>query len=593
MVVFPKPDVEQFLRTFSVRDFAVSPDESQLVFSTNLSGKSNVWAMNFPSHFPVQLTFNDQDCAGLMYEPNGQFILAGFDEDGDENTQYYAFPPQGGTLANVVYEAGTRNMSPHLSKDGARLYYSSSKGNPQFMNTYVQHIETGEQHLLLEGKEALTAIEAVSPNEETLLYVKFYANTYSLLYAKQGDTHIRMTPDTDEQHTVDSPVFVGEELVYFLTNYDADFTYLASFDLRTKAFQKVKALEKQNFNVLKYDEVNDCLYIVSEQGVEERLYTFDLKTEELLSMPAPCSIFLKLVVAKTGTLYALGGSATKAFNIFKLEDGQWVRLTNYQVPGIAEEALVEPDVVTYESFDGLPIEALFFKAKEENANGKIIFWPHGGPQASEQKFFRAAFQFFLYNGYHIFAPNFRGSTGYGLAFSKMVEGDWGHGPRLDNVAGLDWLIAEGYANKGDIFLMGGSYGGYMALLLHGRHSEYFKAVVDIFGPCDLFSFYHSVPEDWKPIMNQWVGDPVKDRDKFIEDSPITHIAGMTKPMFVVQGANDPRVVQAESDKIVAALKKEGRDVSYLLLPDEGHGFSKKENEIDVYRQILAFFNRFQ
>ena len=99
MVVFPKPDVEQFLRTFSVRDFAVSPDESQLVFSTNLSGKSNVWAMNFPSEFPVQLTFHNQDCDGLLYDPNGRFILAGFDEDGDENMQYYAFPIEGGTLA--------------------------------------------------------------------------------------------------------------------------------------------------------------------------------------------------------------------------------------------------------------------------------------------------------------------------------------------------------------------------------------------------------------------------------------------------------------------------------------------------------------
>lgn len=237
---------------------------------------------------------------------------------------------------------------------------------------------------------------------------------------------------------------------------------------------------------------------------------------------------------------------------------------------------MEPEVITYTSFDGLAIESLFFKAKKENDNGEIIFWPHGGPQAAERKFFRASFQFFLNNGYSIFAPNFRGSTGYGLAFTKMVDGDWGYGPRLDNVAGLDWLIDNGYAEKGNILLMGGSYGGYMALLLHGRHAEYFKAVVDIFGPSDLFSFVNSVPEDWKPMMDQWVGNPERDKEKFIEYSPITYLETMTKPMLVIQGANDPRVVKEESDQIVQALKDKGREVEYMLLEDEGHGFSKRK-----------------
>ena len=140
--------------------------------------------------------------------------------------------------------------------------------------------------------------------------------------------------------------------------------------------------------------------------------------------------------------------------------------------------------------------------------------------------------------------------------------------------------------------MGGSYGGYMALLLHGQHADYFKAVVDIFGPSDLFSFISSVPEDWKPIMDQWVGNPEKDKEKLIEYSPITYLDTMTKPMLVIQGANDPRVVKAESDQIVQALKEKGRDVEYMLLEDEGHGFSKKENEIAVYQKVLSFLNQF-
>ena len=592
MISFSKPNVEQFLRTFSIGDFAVSPDEKQLVFSTNLSGKYNLWAINLPNTFPMQMTFNDQTCQGLLYDKQGRFIIAGFDDNGNENTQFYGLPLQGGTLKPIIYEEGTRNVGPILSEDGKKLYYTSSKGNPTYLNAYGYDLETGEEETVLEGKDAATFLYDFSPNEETFLYLKHFSNTYVLLYAKRGDEHILLTPPTEQQHTVSDACFISNDLLYLLTNYDADFTYLASFNLQTNEFVKLKELQNESFTGLKYDKEQQRLYIVSEKGVEDYLYMYDLQSNAWEQLQSPCSFIEKLVVTKSGRLYLLGRGATTPHNIYELTENGWISLTKYTVPGVDQSDLVEPDVITYTSFDGLEIESLFFKAKKENDNGEIIFWPHGGPQAAERKFFRASFQFFLNNGYSIFAPNFRGSTGYGLAFTKMVEGDWGHGPRLDNVAGLDWLIENGYTTKGDILLMGGSYGGYMALLLHGRHADYFKAVVDIFGPSDLFSFIDSVPENWKPIMDQWVGNPEKDKEKLIEYSPITYLDTMTKPMLVVQGANDPRVVKAESNQIVQALKEKGRDIEYMLLEDEGHGFSKKENEIAVYTKILSFFNQF-
>jgi dipeptidyl aminopeptidase/acylaminoacyl peptidase len=249
-------------------------------------------------------------------------------------------------------------------------------------------------------------------------------------------------------------------------------------------------------------------------------------------------------------------------------------------------------VFTYPSFDGMEIEALYFRAKPEVNNEHLILWPHGGPQASERKMFRSLFQFLLNQGYSILAPNFRGSAGYGLSFMKLVEGDWGHGPRLDNLKALDYAIDQGWADRDKILLMGGSYGGYMALLLHGRHADYFKAVVDIFGVSNLFTFVESVPEHWKPVMKQWIGDPLADKERFTKDSPITYLDQMTKPMLVIQGANDPRVVKEESDQIVEALRNNGVEVEYLVLEDEGHGFSKKENEMEVYRKVLDFFERY-
>ncbi|KWW20490.1 peptidase S9 [Peribacillus simplex] len=592
MITFPKPDVEQFLRTFSIGDFIVSPDEKQLVFSTNLSGKYNLWGMDLPNTFPYPLTSIDQSCQELLFDKQGRFIIAGFDQDGNENTQFYGIPLRGGTMKEIINHENTRNFMPILSNDSQRLYYTTSRGNPSFLNSYCLDLESGQETQILEGEDAATYIIGFSPDEKTFLYHKHYANTYSLLYAKSGSCEILLTPPSEKQHTVTHGVFVSDSLIYLLTDYDSDYTYLASFNLETDQFTKIKELKSESFTALKYNEELQLLFVASEKGVVDHLYEHDLKNGDWTNIPIPCSVIQKLEVARSGALYLSGMSATKPHNIYKRTGDEWEPLTFYTVPGVETTELVEPDIITYPSFDGLEIESLFFRANKENDTGEVIFWPHGGPQAAERKFFRASFQFFVNNGYSIFAPNFRGSTGYGLQFMKMVEGDWGHGPRLDNIAGLDWLIEQGYARKGNILLMGGSFGGYMALLLHGRHAEYFKAVVDIFGPSNLFSFIESVPEDWKPVMDQWVGNPEKDRGKLIEYSPITYLDSMTKPMLVVQGANDPRVVKKESDQIVQALKDKGRAVEYMLLEDEGHGFSKKENEMAVYRKILSFLNQY-
>lgn len=594
MVNFDKPDVEQFFQTLTVTNFTVSPDEKQLVISTNLNGHFNLWGMNLPKQFPYPLTFNNQSVDFLSYAKTGDFMVAGFDQDGDENTQIYALAPQGGQLVPLRSNEGERHFFNYLTEDGKRLYYSSTTGNPTYLNNYIYNIETGEDKLLLEGSIAPTSVTAVSPDEKSFVSVKQFGNTYSLAYVHTGEHSVLITPETEEQHTVSDVLYTSESEIYFLTNYNSDLTYLAKFDLGTNEFINVLQIEKEDFASIHFSKKDQLLYIVGSYGVEDRLYEYHIKNAELNEVKTPTSVVEKVVIMPTGNLYVQGRTSTRPNNVFlsKNNGASWEELTQFRVPGVPDELLVEPVVLTYPSFDGLEIEALYFKAKEEYSNGHVILWPHGGPQSLERKWFRSMFQFLLNRGYSIFAPNFRGSSNYGLKFMKLVEGDWGHGPRLDNLEGLEWLIKEGYADRDKILLLGGSYGGYMSLLLHGRHAEYFKAVVDIFGPSNLFSFVESVPEFWKPYMNQWVGDPVKDKEKLTEDSPITYLNGMTKPMLVIQGANDPRVVQKESDQIVAALKEKGRDIEYIVLPDEGHGFSKKQNEILVYGKMLDFFDRF-
>ncbi|MEI5906751.1 S9 family peptidase [Bacillus spongiae] len=593
MVIYKKPDVEQFLRAYTIQDFVLNNDESQLVFSTNISGKFNLWGMDLPNQFPYPLTFNDQNCKGLCYDKDGNFIIAAFDHNGDENSQLYMITPDGGQLNPVRTSEGHQYSLPILSDDGNRLYYTSNKDDSTYLKSYCYHIDTGDEETVISGDAAATYLVDVSPNEKSFVFLKFYSTTHIPAYVKLDEEVIPLTPESSEQHSVTDVIYTSESDIYFITNCDEDFSYIAKFNIEEKEFSKVVSLEGQDFKTIKYDKKQHLLYLVSESGVEDQLYSYDIDTAKLTELESPVGIINKVEVTRQGNVYLVGTSATNPSNIYrkKVNEQCWDKLTNNRILGMNEEQLVNPEVISYPSFDGLEIEALYYKANSSTSNGHVILWPHGGPQYAERKTFIGVFQYLLSEGYSIFTPNFRGSTGYGSAFTKMVEGDWGQGPRLDNIEGLEFLFRNGLADREKVFVMGGSFGGYMALLLHGRHPEYFKAIVDICGPSDLLSFIETVPDHWKPMVTQIVGDPNKDKDKLIEYSPITYLENMSKPMLVIQGANDPRVVKEESDQIVAVLTEKGRDIEYMVLEDEGHGLTKKENELKVYRAINEFFTK--
>ncbi|MEZ7171192.1 alpha/beta fold hydrolase [Sporosarcina sp. OR05] len=595
MVVFAQPTVEQFFRTYAITNFALNSDETKLIFNTNLNGKMNLWAMDLPSSYPYLFAQRDESCNFIKFGPANDYVLAGFDKDGDENYQIYAIPFEGGLPHPLITgEPNEKYYFSHLSEDGKRIYYVTSEDNPSYLNTHMRNLETDVDTLIHIGEVSPTELAAVSDDEQAFVYSQAFANTYVVSFVKLGEDTFHLTPDPQQVHVAYDAVFTDNDTIHFVTDYESDHKYIAKFELSSKTFTKVLEVEGESIQTIKWNKEKNDLYFLTTKGVTDQLYRYSLITASIEECKLPVDVIDQIHYTKAGNIYVLGRSATVPQNIYSSIDGKvWSRLTENRVLGVSEEGMVEPDVVSYKSFDGMEIEALLFKAKPENDNGFTIFWPHGGPQASERKMFRSMFQCFLHRGYTIFAPNFRGSTGYGSAFTKMVEQDWGEGPRLDCLAGIDWLVENGITDSDRLFLVGGSYGGYMALLLHGRHAERFKAVVDIFGPSDLFTFVNSVPPHWKPIMERWLGDPELDKERFIKDSPVTYLDGMTKPMLVIQGAKDPRVVKEESDQIVAKLQEKGRDVEYLVLDDEGHGFSKKENEIKVYSLMLGFLEKHQ
>ncbi|MBD8498090.1 S9 family peptidase [Paenibacillus arenosi] len=597
MIQFPKPDAEQYYKSYVIRNFDVSADESRLVFTSNMNGKLDVYAIELHDEisYPYPLTYQGQSSNFIKIDPQGRHILSGFDHDGNENYYLYALRPEGGVPFKLVEAEPTdKFFFSSLSEDGQRLYYGTSQNNPQFLNTYVLDLVTKEQKLIVEGKDATTSLLAVSPDEQNIVYGKGYSNTYGVSFVRGVDgAEACLTPSADEEQLTSNARFIDEDTIIFTTDYKAEFAYVAKYTISSGTFEALFEIPQASVSELYWHKQSRSLYALTEKGVEDALYVYALDTGSLEELELPTTVVEQLHVAQSGAVYILARGSVDPDNIYRYDAGKWTMLTRNVVLGLAREDLVSPETIRYTSFDGMEIEALLFRAKDELANGHTIFWPHGGPQYAERKHFRAMFQYLLAEGYNLFCPNFRGSTCYGRSFTKLVEREWGEGPRKDCLAGMDWLFEQGISSRDRLFVMGGSYGGYMTLLLAGRNADYFRAAVDIVGVSNLFTFVNSVPDFWKPMMDRWIGDPERDHDRFVKDSPITYLDQMVNPIFIIQGANDPRVVKAESDQIVEALRTKGVDVEYLVFEDEGHGIARTENNITACRQVAAFLKRNQ
>ena len=278
--------------------------------------------------------------------------------------------------------------------------------------------------------------------------------------------------------------------------------------------------------------------------------------------------------------------------VYDIKKKKFKQITFSMIGGIPKNDFVIPHEIKYKSFDGLEISAYLYVPKGSKKDGRnpAIVWPHGGPEWQEKNLFNKFFQIMVNRGYIVIAPNFRGSTGYGKTFQNKIYKDWGGDEFKDVLGAYDYLINSGYADKSKIAVVGGSFGGFMTLTCVTKAPDLWKCAVDIFGPSNLHTFQKSIPEHWKPGVIELVGDPVKDNDLLKERSPINFVDNIKCPIFIVQGKNDPRVVQSESDQIVERLKAQNKQVEYLVLEDEGHGFSKVSNQILVWEKICSFLD---
>ncbi|MFX1565987.1 MAG: prolyl oligopeptidase family serine peptidase [Promethearchaeota archaeon] len=280
------------------------------------------------------------------------------------------------------------------------------------------------------------------------------------------------------------------------------------------------------------------------------------------------------------------------------ESNEVSQLSNERILGIDQKFLAPGEDASFKSFDGLQISARLYLPSHELGYAKpypLILYVHGGPQSQERPdftwFSMPLIQYFTLNGFAVFVPNVRGSTGYGQTYMKLVDHDWGGNDAKDHIEGLKHLETDPRIDSTRRAVVGRSYGGYMTLWLSANYPEYWQASCDMFGPYNLFSFLERLPETWQTYFHQSLGHPEKDKDFLTERSPATHFYKVKAPMLIIQGRNDPRVVEAESADVVRQLEKQGVEVEYIVFDDEGHGFGKVPNLIKAYKSIVAFFRK--
>jgi dipeptidyl aminopeptidase/acylaminoacyl peptidase len=276
--------------------------------------------------------------------------------------------------------------------------------------------------------------------------------------------------------------------------------------------------------------------------------------------------------------------------VIETKTGKARRLTDSMLGGLRPRQLIEPELVSYPSFDGREIPAWLYRPKRRG-RVPVVLSIHGGPESQERPVYMPLYQYLLSRGIAVLATNIRGSSGYGKSFQKLIHRDWGGGDVRDWDHAVKWLHRQDWVNRDRIAVWGGSYGGFAVLSCVTRLPDYWRCAVDIFGPSNLVTFVKAVPPTWKRFMDRWVGNPETEEDFLVERSPITYVEQVKAPLLVIQGAKDPRVVKPESDQMVERLRSLGREVEYEVFEDEGHGFTRRTNELRAFKLSADWLER--
>lgn len=600
--------IEQFYKTNSVGGGMFSPDEQRLLVHGNESGIFNLYEINIADGSKKQLTHSTvESYFAIDYVPSTGEVLYSADKGGNELDHIYLLKADG-TSQDLTPAPKEKAGFTDWAKDKKAFYYTSNKRDERFFDLYRMEVGTWKASLLYENKDGY-GTDAISRDGNWLALSKPVTTSenqlflYNLITKKLTEISDPAKPGNygTSGFSADSKTF------FYTTDVGKEFAYLmkqdvgSDYDLASGVGQ---IAYETNWDVMySYQSENGTYTVIgiNEDG-KNKLMVRETATGKAVAFPEiPDGDVAAVNISPSEKSMRLSVSTSRSPNDlyhYNFESKSLKRLTNNLNPDIDQEDLVAAEVVRFKSFDGLEIPAIYYKPHQASADNKVpaLVWVHGGPGGQSRVGYSAFIQYLTNNGYAVLAVNNRGSSGYGKSFFKMDDLNHGEKDLQDCIYGKKHLQSLSYIDKDKIGIIGGSYGGYMTMAAMSFHPEEFKTGVNIFGVTNWLRTLKSVPPYWESFRKALyaeMGDPfTADSVRLHKISPLFHASNIKNPVMVLQGANDPRVLQVESDEMVAAMKQNNVPVDYVLFPDEGHGFVKKENEIKGYRAVVAFLDKY-
>lgn len=594
---------EQFHATRRLIGFEPAPDGESVYFSTDISGQFNLWRVASGGGWPEQLTlFEQESVRSMACARDGSRIAFMADPDGNEQYQIYLMDAHGGWPERVTGREDVQYELGGFSPDGRYLAYNGNARNPSDVDIFLRDVASGEERCITPG-DGIFACGHFSPDGKQYLAVQLYSNTHMdiWLFDLVAGTGRNLTADPVEKART-YPVGWRKDGTgfYYISTAGREFSGLGCYDLAKGQGSYLVTADWDVETAAISPDGQMLAYVVNEAG-NSALHLRDLANGLELAAPSlPRGVIGAISFAAADQqrrLFLQMDNFRQAGAVYAVHllTGAVHQVMQSMLGNIPEEVFVEPQLVHITSFDGTTVPAWLYRphGADDGAPVPAVLSVHGGPEAQERPNYAYGgfYQYLLSRGVAILAPNIRGSSGFGMSYQKAIHRDWGGAELRDIEACAQYLQALAWVDSDRLAVWGGSFGGFATLSSVTRLPEYWACGCDLVGPSNLVTFAGSVPPHWKPMIRDWVGDPDDDRELLVSRFPITYVEQIRCPLMVVQGANDPRVVKAESDQMVERLRAMGRDVEYLVFADEGHGFAKRSNLLKGFRAMGEYLFR--
>jgi len=592
--------IEQMLDNESVFGGSFSSDKSKLLVTSNRSGIYNMYTVSTSDGTFTPVSASDSSSVwATSYFPKDDRILFNMDNNGDELDHLFV-KNLDGSIKELTPDKGARASFYGWSKDKKSFFYASNKRDKRFMDLYEMEIDNFTSKMIYENKEGYDVSE-ISHNKNLFALSKTINTNDSDLFLYDRTSKKTIKINTTQSGNSASDFSLDDSELYYTTDAGSEFSSLMKYDIKNRKHEKV--LQKE-WDISGSYFTNSGKYRVTyinedAKNVIEVLEVANNKNIELPNVDGKSITNVGFSRDETKMRFYAGGShAPSNLYIYDLESKKQTQLSDVLNKEIDASHLVNAKVIRYPSFDGVSIPAIYYQPHQASTNNKVpaLVWVHGGPGGQTRQNYSSTIQYLVNHGYAVLAVNNRGSSGYGKTFYQMDDLNHGEKDLQDCVEGKNWLAKQPVIDEKKIGIIGGSYGGYMTMAALTYTPEEFAVGVNLFGVTNWIRTLKSIPPYWESFrtsLYKELGDPYSsDSVRLRKISPLFHTNKVTKPLIVLQGSKDPRVLQVESDEIVAGVRNNGVPVEYVLFDDEGHGFVKKENQIESNSRILKFLDTY-